>query len=347
MVDCPSCGSPDCITPAEDVLCKAMNMYSPCGSCMNEVPLEKLKPFESLGLKLDAGYRRCPSCGRRHLDVVMAHVMDVLIGSGCMSGRSPLKDVGTPLIRYGVPLMEPPRLGSREVVMIVDNVDSDTARKIMDEVPEIKGVLLRKGSPVKSVGILDTNTSPHLYKLMAGCDMRADVVSCALGELVFYRNQSEIHIEFWRNNSTKIKMIERLFMEGMLEGRVVVDGFAGVGTLGLFTALIGAKKVILNDAWLPAIRNLILNIEANKNLLGVEVVRIADITQLSEIGEEPVLVARATGLVDIEVYHGDFRNLDSVVPDCDICIIDTFPMVNPAPFTEKWKEMTNERIVTL
>jgi len=51
------------------------------------------------------------------------------------------------------------------------------------------------------------------------------------------------------------------WMGHVLAGRVVVDGMCGPGTLGLMSVLMGASKVILNDAWRPAIENVLLNLE--------------------------------------------------------------------------------------
>jgi len=344
---CPTCGSLDCIRPVDEVLQQAFTVYSSCPHCRGDKPLDKFTPVVELGLELDKDLGRCPACGKRHLDYVMAQVLDILIKEGFKDAGASLKDVGTPLVVLGVTMAEVPHLPAKSVVMVVDNVNKATARRILDEVPEIKGVLKRKGRPSDSVGILDTDSKPHIYELMAGCDMRADLVSCMLGDLCLYRGQSDCHIEFWRNNSVKIKAIEKLFMDGLLDGAVIVDGFASVGTLGLMAALGGAKKVILNDAWLPAIKNLLLNLEINKDVLGIEIENLVDLRSLPRVADEPVLVARASGNVELEVYFGDFRKLDKVVKACDVCIIDTFPGVDPEPFASRWNDIAKKKVVTL
>ena len=168
-----------------------------------------------------------------------------------------------------------------------------------------------------------------------------------VGDLCLYRNQGECHIEFRRNNSVKIKTMEKLYLDGLIDGSIVVDGMASVGTLGFMAAMSGAKKVVLNDVWLPAIKNLLINLEVNRETLGIEIERIADLSMLPAIGDEPVLVARASGNVDIEVYHGDFRKLEKVVPACDVCIIDTFPGVSPDVFAKKWREIATKKVITL
>ncbi len=239
-------------------------MYAPCNVCVSEPPIDKFTPLVELCESLDKDSNRCPNCGKRHLDTVMAHVLDILIKGGYKSAGSSLKDVGTPLVEYGFNLIEPPRLPAKSIVMIIDNIDESIARKIIGEVPEVKGVLNRMSDPRISVGITDVGKKPCIYELLAGCDMRADIVNTLVGDLCLYRNQGECHIEFRRNNSVKIKTMEKLYLDGLIDGSVVVDGMASVGTLGFIAAMAGARKVILNDAWLPAIKNLLINLEVNR-----------------------------------------------------------------------------------
>ncbi len=347
MIWCPTCGSGDCIKPATELLSSATSMYTPCTVCVSDQPLDKLIPLREMGLTFSVDAGLCRACGRRHMDMVMAQVLDILIDSGLKSTACALKDVGTPLISCGLELMAPPRLGGKELLVVLDNVDRQAAERIMAEVPEIKGVLKRHGGPRKSVGLLDTCEQPHLYELLAGCDVRADVLNSLIGDLCFYRRQSLMHIEFWRNNSVKIKILEKMFLDGDIAGKVVVDGMASAGTLGLLAAEAGAKKVILNDAWLPAVESMILNIEANKELLDVTLEPVAPLQSQPLIGDEPVLIARASGSVELEVYHGDIRKLAPVVKSCDICIIDPFPGMSAAEFVQCWSGVVKGKIVTL
>ncbi|OPY30261.1 MAG: hypothetical protein A4E28_00376 [Methanocella sp. PtaU1.Bin125] len=347
MVICPTCGSPECVRPAEDLIAGTAGMYAPCNLCAAERPLDKLAPFSGLGRFFDRDAGRCPACGKRHIDYVMAQVLGILVSRGLKSGRTPLKDAGSPLIACGFELFEAPRLGSKSLIVLLDHVDRAAAELILAEVPEVKGVLKRSGGPLKSVGLSDVGVKPHTYELLAGCDMRSDIVSSLLGEMAFYRNHRQMHVEFWRNNSVKIKVLEQLFLDGGLEGRTVVDGMASAGTLGLLTATAGARRVILNDAWLPAVKNILLNIEVNKKALGVELRQIAAPESLPLISKEPTLVARASGAVEIDVYHADLRRLAGVVKECDVCIIDTFPGISPDAFVKAWKGITKDRIITL
>jgi hypothetical protein len=347
MVNCPTCGSPDCIKPAEQLLDESASMYAPCNECAAQEPLDKLVPFSGLGVFFDDNAGRCSVCGKRHIDYVMGQVLCILISRGLKSGRTPLRDVGSPLIVYGFELFEPPRLGSKSLILLLDDVDKEAADRIVAEVPEVKGVLKRTGGPLKSVGIVDVSAKPHTYKRLAGCDMRADVVNCLLGDMAFYRNQGQMHIEFQRNNSTKIKILERMFLGGEMQDKIVVDGLASAGTLGLLAAASGARRVILNDAWLPAVNNMLINIEANKKTLGVELRMITTTEGLPAISREPTLVARASGAVEIDVYHADVRSLAGVIKGCDVCIVDTFPGVSPEDFVRAWQGITKDKVVTL
>ncbi len=334
---CPTC-SGDCILPAEKVLDEILGMYMACSSCPPDPELNKSAPFHE---NMDHNFGKCEKCGKRHLDFVIGNVLTLLKENGLFPEDAALKEVGTPLIAVGFQVPYPPRLGEKSLVLIMDSVTKDIAGKIVAEVPEVKGVIKRTGLQSQSVGILDTDSTPHTYELLAGCDMRCDVVSSSFGELCIYKNQSKIHIEF---NNTKIKKMEELYIEGELDSACIVDAFCGPGTLGLLSILGGAKKVVLNDAWLPALKNTILNIRANSHVLGVKIdFETKDYDK--PIGDEPLLLVKAGGIAEICVYHGDVRKLDMVVKGCDICLIDTFPSVNPSEFTALCRDIAKKVVV--
>jgi len=334
---CPTCGG-DCVRDPEQVLDGLFQMYMACSSCPPDPLYDKKAPLNE---KICSGTGKCAKCGRRHLDHVVGHVLTLLEESSFFPADAPLKEVGTPLIAFGFQIPYPPRLPEKSLVIIMDSVTEELAGIITANVPEVKGLIRRKGHPLKSVGLRDTDSTPHTYELLSGCDLRCDVVSSIFGELCIYKNQSKIHIEF---NNTKVKKIEALYINGELDNAVVVDGFCGPGTLGLLCALGGAKKVILNDAWLPAVRNAILNIKANSSLLGVKIMfELTDYDNL--IGDEPVLMAKAGGRTEILVYHGDIRKLAITKEECDICLIDTFPSVNPAEYVLACRDFARKTVI--
>lgn len=334
---CPTCNG-DCVIPAEKVLDDILGMYMACKACPPDPLMRKDIPISD---KIDGRSGRCQTCGKRHMDFVMGHVLTILKDKGFFPHDAALREVGTPLISFGYQIPYPPRLDARKLILIMDSVTEEIAEEIVVKVPEIRGVIRRKGQQSQSIGILDIDSRPHTYDLLSGCDMRCDIVSSIFGELCIYKNQSRIHIEF---NNTKMKKMDELYLRGYLENAVVIDGFCGPGTLGLLSVIAGAKKVIFNDAWLPAVRNTILNIRNNSGLLGIKMV--FENTEYNDlIGDEPVLLARAEGNSELIVYHGDIRKLDKAFNGSDICLIDTFPSIDPAVFNTVCKDLAKRTVI--
>jgi hypothetical protein len=337
VMKCPTCHG-DCILPSDKVLDEIFGKYMACSACPPDAGYNKSAPISE---KFNSNSGKCSKCGKRHLDFVIGNVLTILKKKGLFPNDATLKDVGTPLIAFSFKLPYPPRLDTKSLVLIMDSVTQDIADEIIIQVPEVKGVVKRIGNQSQSIGILDTTSSPHTYELLAGCDMRCDIVSSSFGELCVYKNQSKIHIEF---NNTKIAKIEELFFKGELENATIVDGLCGPGTLGMLCILAGARKVIFNDAWLPALENTILNLKANSSLLGIKVdFEKADHHNL--IGDEPVLLASAKGTAQVLVYHSDIRKLDMAVKDSDICLIDAFPAVDPSNFMVACKDFSKKTII--
>lgn len=347
MIKCPACGKPDCIRKAGDVLDSLYQVFLPCPACLPEPGWDKSAPLGALmdTQEISRDMLLCSSCGRRPLDAVMAHVLTIMQEHGDREIAAGLALVGTPLITPGFPLMYPPRLGPDTLIIVADTIRQDAADTIVKTVPEVKGVILRTGDQAESIGILDLDSVPHEYVLLAGCDMRCDLARTIFGELVIYKNQSRIHIEF--NNRNKMGLLEQLDMKGLLTGAVVVDGMCGSGALGMMAMLAGAKKVIFNDAWRPAIENLLLNFQVNRELLDIQLNTIVSLDDLRLVGDEPVLVGRAMrgGRIAAEVYFGDLRRLCEVTGPCDVCLIDTYPSADPSDFVTIWSQMTRNVIV--
>jgi ribosomal protein L35AE/L33A len=234
-----------------------------------------------------------------------------------------LRSVGSPLIEVGYPLAYSPRLGPGSLIISGERYGKRAAEAMQEQIPEIKGVILSRGV----AGVVDPGKKPLENVLLAGCDMRADISQSLFGETVIYKNQSRMHIEFSRQSAPKMRILEQLYLQGKL--RDVVDGLSGPGTLGLMCVLAGARRVVLNDAWLAGVQNVLLNLEINRSLLGIDEIEYPETSQ-SAVGKEPVLVGRASGPCEIEVYHGDLRRLFSRARPADICLIDHFPGANTA-----------------
>ncbi|MGC9514200.1 methyltransferase [Methanocrinis sp.] len=314
----PQPGKVEKIRPAEEVLESLNALYMACPDCPKEPALDKGASFARLAA-MEGGRKRCSGCGRAPLDLVMTEAMGVLVDHNLRSKTDPLRSIGWPLVEVGSPLAYPPRLGKGELIIVGEGLTKEAAAEIVAKVPEIKGVIRGGGVP----GVADLRAAPTRWELLAGSDLRCDVVSSLIGELVIYKHQSKIHVEFPRQSAPKMKILEELYFRGKLTS--VADVLAGPGTLGLVAALAGAERVVTNDAWLPAVEDAILNLEANRSILGIEKIERPE-TPPGEVGGEPNLVAQAEGEnIKIEVYFGDAERLFSRAEPTDLCLIDPFP----------------------
>ena len=288
--------------------------YLSCSRCPPEPNLSKSISGRLLPPKVE----RCPSCGRAALDAVMLDALRLLQSFGLRDKDDGLRSVGSPLIDVGYPLAYSPRLSRGSLILVGERYSESAAEAMVRDIPEIKGVIQSCGVP----GVIDPKKKPLKNLLLAGCDLRADVVSSLMGELVVYKRQSLIHIEFPRDNAPKMRILEELYFQGKL--RDVADGLCGPGTLGLMCVLAGAQRVVFNDAWLPAVEDLLVNLEVNRGLLGIEEIELIEPPQ-GMVGSDPVLLARARGACQIEVYHGDLCRLFSRARPAGLCLIDHFP----------------------
>lgn len=288
--------------------------YLSCSRCPPEPNLSKSISGRLLPPKVE----RCPSCGRAALDAVMLDALRLLQSFGLRDKDDGLRSVGSPLIDVGYPMAYSPRLSRGSLILVGERYSAAAAEAMVRDIPEIKGVIQSCGVP----GVIDPQKKPLKNLLLAGCDLRADVVSSLMGELVVYKRQSLIHIEFPRDNAPKMRILEELYFQGRL--RDVADGLCGPGTLGLMCVLAGAQRVVFNDAWLPAVEDLLVNLEVNRGLLGIEEIELIEAPQ-GMVGSDPVLLARARGACQIEVYHGDLCRLFSRARPAGLCLIDHFP----------------------
>lgn len=311
-MDCPCCGRK--IRPAEEVLAGLDALYMACPLCPPEPGLEKNSPLHLL----DRDLERCSACSRAPLDLVMLEVLEVLVDFGLRDRSDTLRSVGSPLVEIGYPMAYPPRLGRDELIISGRGLSRPAAEEITKSVPEVKGVIQGDGLP----GMIDPGRGENDPELLAGCDLRCDVVQSIFGDLVIYKNQSKVHIEFSRQDAPKMRILEDLCLRRRV--RDVADCLCGPGTLGLICLLAGATRVVLNDIWRPAVENAILNLEVNRSALGIGRVDRPE-PSASDRGSYPVLVGLVEGEPRVEVYHGDLARLFSRAKPAEICLIDPFP----------------------
>jgi hypothetical protein len=282
---------------SKENIIKKIKSYKPCEKCNK--PLPKSIPIKKLNLK---NRKETCECGKRHIDDVMINVYEIIDNFGEFKSKNiSLKDVGVPLVEVGYPLKYLPVLRKNELI-IMANVSKECAEKIV-KIDEIKGVL--------SINQRFSPNSSNINKLLAGDDFRCDVFPLGNDCVIVCKNQSKVHIEFPRPYNPKISKIKRL----NLKNKVVIDGFCGVGTLGMIALKMEAKKVIFCDINKHAIDNLIYNLRLN-------------------FGE---------GIFErVEIFNADFLDLDV---KGDICFVDLFPHMEPDIYLKKAKEIADEVII--
>lgn len=317
----------ECVKKPVEVLEKIESAYNPCEEC----PKWNFKKFKPLinqlnpNKRIDANWGKC-NCGQRHLDVVMGHVLTIMQDEGVKDKNSTLRNTCVPLITPAYPLKNTPYLLEDSLVILSPDVNQKCARRILTEVPEVKGVL--KGDIKETVGIKDSQSNPNVYELLAGCDMRCDLVYSPFGPVFVYKHQSEIHIEFPKPSSPKISILNNSMAE--YENPKILDSTCGPGTLGIAALKGGAKRVVFNDLWYPAAYTTALNLEVN--------------------GFPVELTDNKTGKVasgeSWDVYCLDVHELESVLHEkFDICLVDTFPGVDMDDFKEAISSLCKEVVI--
>lgn len=295
-MQCPVCGEP--LPDAGAVLDGLDARFAPCPDC----PPGRLDPRKPPGETPEP----C-ACGRRSLDGVMAAVHAVLADEEGLDPAAPLAAVGTPLLHPLFPMRRPPFLPPGSLVLLTRRATPTSARRLLAEVPEVRGVVLDRGV-VPGVG-------GETHTLLAGCDVYAEVRFTPPGPLVLYKQTSTCHLEVPCFSDPKVAATDRALHRVLPD--LFVDACAGVGTLGLVAALRLVLTVVLNDAWGPAAWFAGLNLAANREALLVdEVELLASYADLCSTGlrDEPIPVAVACGAQEIRVYHGSLWRLPPLLP---------------------------------
>lgn len=319
------CGS-NCIKSRSDVLKNFKGLYNPCNNC-EEFKLKKFSPLtKQMDVNLlDTNFKRC-TCGRRYLDVVMAHILKVMMDEGVKDADSTLRNVCVPLITPAYPLDNIPHLLDNSLVILAKDMDRRCAKRILAEIPEVKGVL--KGDLKDTVGVKDSESSPITYELLGGCDLRCDLVNTPWGVLCLYKYQGQIHIEVPKPLSPKVKELKKILSK--YDPTKVLDCTCGPGTLGLAALSAGARRVVFNDIWYPACQMTEMNLEIN----GFPVTIKGDGEGLIAVGD------------NFEVYCSDVKDLKHVLSEkFDVCLVDVFPGVDTNDFRKSLEGICREVVI--
>ncbi|MBU4607881.1 MAG: methyltransferase [Methanobacterium sp.] len=324
------CGNA-CIKNSEEILLEIETAHSPCSIC-SPIKLKKFRPLKDQ-LNLDSinlQWGKC-ECGKRHIDYVMAHILKIMINEEIQHDRSTLRNSAVPLITPAYPLKNEPYLRENSLIVLASKMDEKCAEIIHREVSEVKAVL--KGEIKNTVGIKDFSSSPHVYDLLAGCDLRCDLLNTPFGPICVHKNQSQIHIEVPRHRSPKITSVSLFLKNNNLNFDFkVLDATCGPGTLGIFCLKAGAGKVVFNDLWKPATHMTTLNLESN----GFKV----------DLFDEKLEKCKVSHGENFEVYNMDIRKIDSFMDEkFDLCIIDPFPGVDSKEFVDATRDLAKKTLI--
>ncbi|MGC9517538.1 MAG: 50S ribosomal protein L11 methyltransferase [Methanomicrobiales archaeon] len=328
------CGN-DCIKNASMILENIESFYRPCPQCVDP-KFKKFKPLsQQIDLeKINSNFGKC-NCGKRHMDTVMAHLLKIMMDEGIKSPESTLRQAATPLITPGYPTPYVPFLPEKSLIIITDEMEKNCADRIIKEIKEIKGVI--KGDTKKPVGLKDSSYDPYVYELLAGCDLRCDILPSPYGDICIYKKQTDIHIEFSQTRSPKIEKILRILTKYKLPK--ILDSTCGPGTLGIVCLKSGAKKVVFNDIWPPAVDMTLINLEIN----GFSVDKLKNNSTLKKNHNNTSPIASGD---NFEVFCTDIRNLKNVLEErFDIGIIDTFPGVEEKEFIDSLDNLCHEILI--
>ena len=285
------------------------------------------------------------SCGKRFIDEVFAQMYVIMQEEGDLTAkRSTSLRSDSPLIHPGMAMDRPPFLPAKSLLLLSGKAQEKAAQRIVAEVPESPGCCQnrRLSSPGLSHSI--RMSTPRVYTLLAGCDVRADIYPLATGPLVVYKQQALIHVEFPRAGYPKLRSIAAHV--GTSPVPFFVDACSGPGTLGLAAACLGVPHVVMNDAWYASAFWSAFNLKVNRIYFDVEKVRIYKQPEEMAghpVAREPVKIAETVGRQIIEVYQGDFRMLDRVIPrDAHpVAALDVFDKNNQkgiSALLHDWKE---------
>jgi len=308
------CGD-TCIKPASAVLKEIELLYRRCAEC-EFLKLKKFSPLKhQVNLnEIDADFGSC-NCGKRHLDIVIAHVLKIMIEEKVKDKKSSLRNTCTPFITPAFPLNSAPYLPENSMVILSDEVTKECAQRILNEIREVKGVL--KGDLRDTVGIKDINYKANVYELLAGCDIRCDIIQTPYGALCIHKYQGKVHVEFPKVKSPKIEILQKVLDK--YDDPSILDCTCGPGTLGITCLKAGSRRVVFNDIWFPAVAMTAINIEAN----GFHVDFWNPKRNVVAEGE------------NFKAYSLDIRELKEFLDErFDICIVDTFPDVDTTDFVK-------------
>ncbi|MCC7553053.1 MAG: SAM-dependent methyltransferase [Methanobacteriaceae archaeon] len=313
-----------------DNLDKKISRLKPCEKC-EDISIKKFTPLkDEIDFNLlHNDYKRC-ECGKRPLDIVMAHILRIMIEENIAPTDATLrKDTPTflPTVFYSPNNSQ--FMSYDSIILIHSDFDEKIAKRLFKEIGEVRGVL--KGDPEETVGILDKNHDAKVYTLLYGCDIRSDILNTfikhdnSLEKIIINKKQSKNNIEVGSTTEAKLfKLYKYLKNNKNLKDNAfnlkVIDATCGVGAIGIFLLKYGFSEVIFNDIYCGAIKTCLENLKTN----GFKFEKTQDVEKIA-IGD------------NFKVYNSSFEDLSDKFEEdyFDLCVIDCFTNVDSSELEKK------------
>lgn len=284
-----------------------------CENC-KDMQIKKFTPINTLEYyrEINDEYKRC-ECGKRPLDVVMAHILKIMIEEKTVPENATLRhNTPVPLSELYYSNRNPQFINKKSLILLHPDFTQKTADRLLDEVSEVKGVL--KGSPAQTVGQFDKNSEINTFQLLAGDDEQTNIVQTLLGDkIILSKKQSKNHIEVAMTTEQKLVQLHNYLKNNNIKTDVAADAMCGGGALGIYLLKYGFKKVIFNDIYPEAIETLKKNLELNGITEGYE------------------------------IHNIDFELLNT--GHADLCVIDAFPGSDISEIIKKGEEIADNLVI--
>lgn len=290
-----------------------INALNECENC-RDVQIKKFSPLKDLidFDELTGDYMKC-GCGKRPLDIVMSHILKIMIEEGIVPEKATLRrNSPVPLSEFYFSSLNPQFIGEKTLILLHPDFTSVVAKRLIDEVPEVKCVL--KGSPQNTVGQFDKDSNINHFEILEGDDTQINVMRTLLGEkIVLVKKQSKHHIEVAMTTEQKLVQLHNYLKNNNVKKGIAIDAMCGLGALGIYLLKYGFEKVIFNDINPEMIESLKENLEINDIFSGFEIHNLA------------------------------FEDLD--VETADLCIVDAFPGADVSEIREKAEKIADNVII--
>ncbi|WP_407422740.1 SAM-dependent methyltransferase [Methanobrevibacter sp.] len=284
-----------------------------CERC-GDVQIKKFSPVSDYMDfdNLDDDFKRC-ICGKRPIDVVMAHILKIMIEEEIVPEKATLRrNSPVPLSKFYYSSLNPQFLAKRSLILLHPDFTDNAASRLFNEVSEVACVL--KGSPQDTVGIFDKDSDINHFEILEGDDTQINVMRTLLGDkVILVKNQSKHHIEVAMTTEQKLVQLHNYLKNNSIEKGIAVDAMCGLGAIGIYLLKYGFEKVIFNDINPEMIESLKVNLEINE---------IAD---------------------GYEIYNESFEDLK--IDKVDLCVVDAFPDADISKIKEKAEKIADNVII--